>query len=150
VGDINTKVDRASMAHGLEVREPLMDHTLVEWLASLPPDIKLHGGEGKYLLKKALEPYLPPGILYRTKMGFAVPLAKWFRGPLRQAVKDAVLGPVLAETGWFDASYLRQLVEDHQSGRRDHSAPLWALMMFESFLRNVMGANSTPTIQRSS
>jgi asparagine synthase (glutamine-hydrolysing) len=149
VGDINTKVDRASMAHGLEVREPLMDHTLVEWLASLPPDIKLRGGEGKYLFKKALEPYLPPGILYRTKMGFAVPLAKWFRGPLRQAMRDAVLGQVLADTNWFNASYLRRLVDDHLSGRRDHSAALWSLMMFESFLRNVMGVPRTSNIKHS-
>ena len=149
VGDINTKVDRASMAHGLEVREPLMDHTLVDWVASLSPDFKLCRGEGKYLLKKSLEPYLPPGILYRPKMGFAVPLTKWFRGPLRQAMRDAVLGPVLAETGWFNATYLRQLVDDHQSGRRDYSAPLWTLMMFESFLRNVMDVQAAPKIQSS-
>jgi asparagine synthase (glutamine-hydrolysing) len=140
VGDINTKVDRASMAHSLEVREPLMDHLLVEWLCGLPPALKLRNGEGKYLLKKALEPYLPSEILYRPKMGFAVPLASWFRGPLRQAVRNAVLGPVLGDTGWFDAPYLRRLVDEHQSGRRDHSAPLWALMMFESFMRNTMGA----------
>jgi asparagine synthase (glutamine-hydrolysing) len=142
VGDINTKVDRASMAHSLEVREPLMDHPLVEWLSSLPPDFKLRDREGKYLLKKALEPYLPSEILYRPKMGFAVPLARWFRGPLREPVKKAVLGPVLAETGWFNASYLGRLVEDHQSGRRDNSMPLWTLLMFESFLRNVMGASA--------
>jgi asparagine synthase (glutamine-hydrolysing) len=143
VGDINTKVDRASMAHSLEVREPLMDHPLVEWLSSLPPDFKLRNGEGKVLLKKSLEPYLPPEILYRRKMGFAVPLAQWFRGPLREPARKAVLGPVLAETGWFNASYLRRLVEDHQSGRRDNSTPLWTLLMFESFLRNVMGARAT-------
>jgi asparagine synthase (glutamine-hydrolysing) len=147
VGDINTKVDRASMAHGLEVREPLMDHTLVEWMASLSPELKLCCGEGKYLLKKALEPYLPSNILYRRKMGFAVPLTQWFRGPLREAMREAVLGPVLAETGWFNASYLRQLVDDHQSGRRDYSAPLWTLMMFESFLRKVMGVESATKIQ---
>jgi asparagine synthase (glutamine-hydrolysing) len=139
VGDINTKVDRASMAHALEVREPLMDHPLVEWLSTLPPALKLRNGEGKYLLKKSLEPYLPHDILYRKKMGFSVPLAKWFRGPLKQSVRQAVLGPVLAETGWFNPFYLRRLVEDHQSGRRDYSAPLWTLMMFESFLRNVCG-----------
>ncbi|MDH3314153.1 MAG: amidotransferase 1, exosortase A system-associated [Gammaproteobacteria bacterium] len=139
VGDINTKVDRASMAHSLEVREPLMDHPLVEWLSSLPPGFKLHKGEGKILLKKALAPYLPPEILYRPKMGFAVPLARWFRGPLREPVRNAVLGPVLAETGWFNAAYLRRLVEDHQAGRRDYSTPLWTLLMFESFLRNVTG-----------
>ena len=147
VGDINTKVDRASMAHALEVREPLMDHTLVEWLSSLSPSLKLRNGEGKYLLKKALEPYLPTDILYRRKMGFAVPLAKWFRGPLRTSMRDAVLGTVLADTGWFNARYLRRLVDDHQSGVRDYSAPLWTLMMFESFLRNVMGESATPRVQ---
>ncbi len=83
VGDINTKVDRASMAHSLEVREPLMDHPLVEWLATLPSSMKLRGGEGKWFLKKAMEPMLPSEILYRQKMGFAVPLASWFRGPLK-------------------------------------------------------------------
>jgi asparagine synthase (glutamine-hydrolysing) len=140
VGDINTKVDRASMAHSLEVREPLMDHHLVEWMSSLPPAFKLRNGEGKYLLKKALAPQLPREILYRSKMGFAVPIAKWFRGPLRQTVRDAVLGPVLADTGWFNAPYLRRLVDDHQSGVSDYSTPLWTLLMFESFLRKVMGA----------
>jgi asparagine synthase (glutamine-hydrolysing) len=143
VGDINTKVDRASMAHSLEVREPLMDHPLVEWMSSLPPAFKLRNGQGKVLLKKALEPYLPAEILYRPKMGFAVPLAQWFRGPLREPVRKAVLGPVLAETGWFDMNYLRRLVEDHQAGRSDYGTPLWTLLMFESFLRNVMGAQVT-------
>jgi asparagine synthase (glutamine-hydrolysing) len=142
VGDINTKVDRASMAHSLEVREPLMDHPLVEWMSGLPPSLKLRGREGKFLLKKALEPFLPAEILYRPKMGFAVPLARWFRGPLRQPLRNAVLGPVLADTGWFNAACLRRLVEDHQAGRRDHSQPLWTLLMFESFLRNVMGARA--------
>jgi asparagine synthase (glutamine-hydrolysing) len=147
VGDINTKVDRAGMAHGLEVREPLMDHPLVEWLSSLPPGFKLRNGEGKYLLKKALEPYLPAEVLYRRKMGFSVPLTRWFRGPLRHAVRQAVLGQVLADTGWFDATYLRRLVDDHQAGRRDYSAPLWTLMMFESFLRNVIGAGEQERVR---
>jgi hypothetical protein len=89
VGDINTKVDRASMAHSLEVREPLMDHPLVEWLATLPIVAQDARHEGKYLLKKAMEPMLPHDVLYRPKMGFAVPLARWFRGPLKQRVRDA-------------------------------------------------------------
>ncbi len=93
VGDINTKVDRASMAHSLEVREPLMDHPLVEWLATLPSALKVRGREGKYLFKKAMEAHLPDEVLYRPKMGFAVPLAGWFRGPLRDRVREAVLGP---------------------------------------------------------
>ena len=136
IGDINTKVDRASMAHSLEVREPLMDHPLVEWLASLPSSLKLRGQEGKYLLKKAMEPYLPREIMYRPKMGFAVPLAQWFRGPLSQRVRDAVLGADLAETGLFNEKYLRHMVGAHQSGARDYSAPLWSLLMFQAFLAN--------------
>jgi asparagine synthase (glutamine-hydrolysing) len=142
VGDINTKVDRASMAHSLEVREPLMDHPLVEWLATLPSDLKLHGGEGKWIFKRALEAYLPHDVIYRPKMGFAVPLAAWFRGPLRERLRASVLGPGLAQTGLFEAGTLRELVDAHQQGRRDYSAPLWTLLMFESFLRNVLGAGA--------
>jgi asparagine synthase (glutamine-hydrolysing) len=138
VGDINTKVDRASMAHSLEVREPLMDHELVQWLASLPSSLKIKGNEGKVLLKKAMEPALPNDILYRPKMGFSVPLARWFRGPLKERVGQAVLGERLAATGWFNRAYLEHLVDAHQSGRRDYSSPLWTLLMFEAFLRNVM------------
>jgi asparagine synthase (glutamine-hydrolysing) len=143
-GDILTKVDRASMAHSLEVREPLLDHPLIEWVSGLPANLKLNGSEGKYLLKKALEPYLPQELLYRPKMGFAVPLGSWFRGPLRQRVRDAVLGPALADTGLFNQATLRQMVEQHQSGRRDFSAPLWSLLMFEAFLVNVMGETRVP------
>jgi asparagine synthase (glutamine-hydrolysing) len=140
VGDINTKVDRASMAHSLEVREPLMDHPLIEWLATLPSEMKIRGQEGKYLLKKAMEPMLPNDVLYRPKMGFAVPLARWFRGPLKQRVRDAVLGERLASTGWFNRQVLEHLVTSHQSGAGDHSAPLWTLLMFEAFLRKVVDA----------
>jgi asparagine synthase (glutamine-hydrolysing) len=136
VGDINTKVDRASMAHALEVREPLMDHPLVEWLASLPPRLKVRGQEGKWLLKKAMEPHLPHEIMYRPKMGFSVPLARWFRGPLRERVREAVLGGTLAGTGYFDAATLQRMLREHESGLRDYSHPLWAVLMFEAFLRS--------------
>jgi asparagine synthase (glutamine-hydrolysing) len=138
VGDINTKVDRASMAHSLEVREPLMDHPLVEWLASLPSSLKVRGQEGKYLLKKSMESYLPLDVLYRPKMGFSVPLAQWFRGPLKQRMNDAILGPRLASTGIFNPRYLRRLVDGHLAGTHDYSSPIWTLLMFEAFLRNVM------------
>ena len=138
VGDINTKVDRASMAHSLEVREPLMDHPLIDWLATLPSSLKVRGQEGKYLLKKAMEPHLPQEIMYRPKMGFAVPLARWFRGPLRERVRSALLGERLAATGYFDRNYLQQLVDHHESGRRDYSSALWTLLMFDAFLRNVL------------
>lgn len=139
VGDILTKVDRASMATSLEVREPLLDHPTMEWVSGLPPELKLRGGEGKYILKKALEPYLPHDIMYRPKQGFGVPLASWFRGPLKERVRNAVLGPTLAATGMFNQRYLQELVEHHQSGLRDYSAPLWTLLMFEAFLRHSGG-----------
>jgi asparagine synthase (glutamine-hydrolysing) len=150
VGDINTKVDRASMAHSLEVREPLMDHPLVEWLAALPSSLKLRGGEGKLLLKKAMEPLLPREVLYRPKMGFAVPLARWFRGPLKQRMREAVLGERLADTGWFESRVLAQLVDEHQSGARDHSAALWSLLMFDAFQRNVLEVDSATPGDRGS
>jgi asparagine synthase (glutamine-hydrolysing) len=135
VGDILTKVDRASMAHALEVREPLLDHKLVEWASRLPASLKLQGGEGKYIFKKAMESHLPNEILYRKKMGFAVPLASWFRGPLKEKVRQAVLGPTLKNTGFFNTDYLHELVDHHQAGLRDYSTPLWTLLMFEAFLR---------------
>jgi asparagine synthase (glutamine-hydrolysing) len=137
-GDILTKVDRASMAHSLEVRVPMLDHKLVEWVSGLPPPFKLRGREGKFILKRAMEPHLPQEVLYRPKMGFAVPLASWFRGPLRERVQQSVLGPVLADGGLFNRAYLKQLVERHQAGVFDYSSVLWALLMFEAFHRQVL------------
>jgi asparagine synthase (glutamine-hydrolysing) len=134
-GDILTKVDRASMAHALEVRVPLLDHKLVEWLAGLQPDMKLKGREGKYIFKKALENYLPDDILYRPKMGFAVPLNAWFKGPLKDKVREALLGETMNQCGLFDQTFIQQMVNQHQSGLRDYSSPIWSLLMFEAFLR---------------
>ncbi len=139
VGDILTKVDRASMAHGLEVREPLLDHELMGWVSGLPIDMKLRGTEGKYLLKKSMEPYLPHDVLYRKKMGFSVPLAAWFRGPLAVTIRSVVLGDRLASTGLFNQDYLRTVVEAHQSNRRDYSVILWTVLMFDAFLGRVLG-----------
>jgi asparagine synthase (glutamine-hydrolysing) len=138
-GDILTKVDRASMASSLETRVPLLDHTLVEWAAGLPSHFKLHGREGKQIFKTALEPYIAKEILYRPKQGFAVPLAAWFRGPLRRRLRENLLGPVLRESGLFDTGTIATLLDQHQSGERDHSAALWTLSMMESFLRQVEG-----------
>jgi asparagine synthase (glutamine-hydrolysing) len=100
--------------------------------------MKVRGGEGKWLLKKAMEPRLPQDVLYRPKMGFAVPLASWFRGPLKDRVRQSLLGERLASTGIFDPRFLRRLVDEHQSGRRDWSSPVWTLLMFDAFLRNVV------------
>jgi len=120
------------MAHSLEVRVPLLDHKFVEWVSGLPVSSKLRGQEGKYILKKALEPHLSQDVLYRPKMGFGVPLSKWFRGPLKQRLRDALLEGGLAETGLFNQAFLEKLVNDHQSGLREYSAPLWSLMMFQA------------------
>jgi asparagine synthase (glutamine-hydrolysing) len=136
-GDILTKVDRASMAHSLEVRVPILDHEFVEWAAGVPSTLKLQGRDGKYVFKKSLEPLLSNDILYREKMGFAVPISAWFRGPLRGRLQSAMASETLGDTGMFDMGYIARLVDQHQSGRHEHSNALWALLMFESFLRQV-------------
>ncbi|MDD5390741.1 MAG: amidotransferase 1, exosortase A system-associated [Gallionellaceae bacterium] len=136
VGDILTKVDRASMAHALEVRVPFLDHKLMEWVSGLPVEFKLRGGEGKFMLKQALEPYLPHDIMYRRKMGFSIPLAEWFRGPLKEKLNRALTSQRMADTGLFDMSYLARMADEHARGARDYSSPLWSLLMFEAFLRN--------------
>jgi len=138
-GDILVKVDRASMANSLEVRAPLLDHEVVEWASSLPVSHKLVGRNGKRLLKSAFEQLVPNDLLYRPKQGFSIPLAAWFRGPLAEKVRTAVTGPILAESGFFNPKTLTELVDRHQSGLRDHSAVLWSLLMFESFLRRDQG-----------
>jgi asparagine synthase (glutamine-hydrolysing) len=143
-GDILTKVDRASMAHALEVRVPLLDHKFVEWVSGLPSSSKLRNGEGKHIFKKALQPYLSDDILYRKKMGFSIPLASWLRGPLRESMKAAVLNPMLLDTGIFNPAFLKQMVDEHLAATKDHSTALWAVLMFEAFLRK-NGADSGVT-----
>ncbi len=124
------KVDRASMAHSLEVRVPLLDHKLVEWISGLRPQWKLAGADGKHLFKCALRPYLPDEIMYRPKQGFSVPLAAWFRGPLREKYRREVLSEAMADTGLFDTDYLALLQRQHDSGRCDNSDAMWELLMF--------------------
>ncbi len=133
-GDILTKVDRASMAHSLEVRTPFLDYEFVEWVSALPTSVKLRRGEGKHILKQALRPVLPEQVLFRSKMGFAVPLDLWFRDSLKERMREVVAGGRLAQCGIFEPATLKRLVDDHVSGRRDHSAPLWSLLMFDGFL----------------
>ena len=134
-GDINTKVDRASMAHSLEVREPLMDHVLVEWAAGLPSTLKIQGQQGKFLLKSAMAPRLPHHILHRSKMGFSVPLAAWLRGPLADTVKALPNSPALADSGLLNQVTLGKMVSDHLLGRADFSRPLWSVLMLDATLR---------------
>lgn len=139
-GGMLTKVDRASMAHGLEVRPPLLDHELVAWAMGLPASRKITGMTGKAILKQALEPLLPHDLLYRPKMGFSIPLSDWLRGDLADACQTLATGSTLAATGLFDPATLTRWVSEHRRGARDHGRALWALIMFEAFLRGPAGA----------
>jgi asparagine synthase (glutamine-hydrolysing) len=136
-GDILTKVDRASMAHGLEVRVPLLDHGFVDWAGTVAPDLKLHGREGKYILKRAFEGRLDQDVLYRPKMGFGVPLARWFRGPLAATVRARLQGGALAGCGLFDGQAVARLVDEHMSGAHDRTEAIWSLLVFAGFLEQV-------------
>lgn len=138
-GDILTKVDRASMAHSLEVRVPLLDRELTEWAGGLPSSLQLKAGEGKYIFKKASESRVPDSILYRQKMGFAVPLAAWFRGPLKESIQKSLTSERMRSCGIFDMPFVETLIRQHISGRRDHSPPIWALLVFDGFLRQLEG-----------
>lgn len=133
-GDILTKVDRTSMATSLEAREPLLDHRLVEFAAGLPEGLRIKGRQGKWLLKKAMERYLPQDILYRPKQGFVTPIAEWFRGPLASKARGVSKSAMLARTGWFDNVRLAEIAEEHISGRADHSRLLWQLVMLDRSL----------------
>ncbi len=134
-GDILTKVDRASMANSLEVRVPILDHQLVEWMAKLSPEMKLRNGEGKYILKKALEPYLSNDVLYRKKMGFSVPLSSWFRYELKDQLREIVLSKEMLASGLFNQNTLESMISQHQTGQKELSQQLWSLMMFSKFLQ---------------
>ncbi len=136
-GDILTKVDRASMAHSLEVRVPLLDHTFTEWASGLKPKWRLKGREGKHIFKQALTGHLSNDVLYREKMGFAVPLSNWFRGPLKEHIQDLPDSPGLSQLGIFDTSTIRTMVKQHQSGVRDHSTIIWSLVMFDASMRHL-------------
>lgn len=138
-GDILTKVDRTSMAVGLEAREPLLDHRLVEFAARLPASLRLRGGTGKYLLKKAMAGRLPETILHRRKMGFVTPVGAWFRGPLAEAAARVSSSPAFAELDWFDPAAIARLAEDHRRGRSDHGRLLWQLLMLEKSLERLFG-----------
>ncbi len=130
-GDILTKVDRTSMAVSLEAREPLLDHRLVEFAATLPVSMRLRRGEGKWLMKRTMRGVLPDDILYRRKMGFVTPVSAWFRGPLSGEARRLA---GLADTGWFDRETLERVASDHIDGKRDHGRLLWQLAMFEKAL----------------
>ena len=136
-GDILTKVDRTSMAVSLEAREPLLDYRLMEFAAKLPTNLRVRKGQGKYLLKKSMERYLPDEILYRPKMGFVTPIAQWFRGPLADQARGIAKASALSRMGWFDEKALGKVAEDHISGKSDNSRLLWQLVMLDKSLQRL-------------
>lgn len=133
-GDILVKADRASMATSLEVRVPFLDHQFMEWAATLPSAAKLQQGQGKYVLKKGLEPHLPHDVLYRKKMGFTMPISHWFRGPLASDLRLKLNSEPMRQSGIFNMKYLNWLVDHHQSGKGEHSVALWVVLMFSQFI----------------
>ncbi|MBN1567342.1 MAG: asparagine synthase (glutamine-hydrolyzing) [Acidobacteria bacterium] len=129
--DILTKVDRASMAVSLEVRCPLLDHKVMELIARMPSSLKLRSSTGKYLFKKAMEPFLPQTTIYRTKMGFEIPLADWFRRGIKDFARTFI---VERQDPYLSASFVNKIWNQHQSGRRDRSIQLWNVLMFRLWL----------------
>lgn len=136
-GDILTKTDRTSMAVGLEAREPLLDHRLVEFGARLSLGQRLRGTTGKWLVKHTMQRYLPDDILYRSKQGFVTPVSQWLRGPLASEARAVAASEVLVGSGWFARKALARLADDHISGRSDHGRVLWQLLMLERSLRQL-------------
>ncbi|MFZ5448773.1 MAG: asparagine synthase (glutamine-hydrolyzing) [Thermodesulfobacteriota bacterium] len=133
------KVDRMSMACSLEVRVPLLDHTLVEFALSMPLDLKIKGLGTKFLLRKALEPSLPPSILNRPKRGFNPPVEFWLQQHLPDYAREHRLMETLADTGFFNLEYVQKMTEAHIQGRRDYGKQLWALLVFAVWWRRVRG-----------
>jgi asparagine synthase (glutamine-hydrolysing) len=138
-GDILTKVDRTSMAVSLEAREPLLDYRLIEFAATLPVALRVRGGEGKWIMKKALEAVLPREILYRPKMGFVTPVSAWFRGPLADEAIALGKARMLGASGWFDMAAIDRMAADHRAGRAEHGRTLWQLVMLEKSLARLFG-----------
>lgn len=132
--DVLTKVDRASMACGLEVRAPLLDTRLVEFACAIPGTLRLRGFTTKYLLKQAVRPWLPKEIIERPKKGFGVPIGSWIRGPLSELVHDLLHPTKLGREGYFCPGEVQRMVDEHRRGTADHRKPLWTLLAFELWL----------------
>jgi len=125
------KVDRASMACSLEMRTPFLDHRLVEFAAGLPTNLKVRGFKTKYILKKAVEKWLPHKIVYRQKRGFTVPIASWLRNELQPLVAATLEAGKLKRQGLFNSEYVQQLIREHAAAQADHRKALWTLLCFQ-------------------
>lgn len=138
--DLLVKVDMASMANSLETRAPFLDYRVVELALSMPVDrkLRLRGGRSKVVLKEAFADLLPPAIRTRPKMGFGVPLDRWFRNELRDELREVLLDPQALGRGLFREEAIRALIDDHQSGRKDNAYRLWALLMLELWFRTYL------------
>jgi asparagine synthase (glutamine-hydrolysing) len=139
-GDLLVKVDIATMAVGLEGRSPFLDHPLVEFAARLPTSLKRRRGRGKHVLRRAVADLLPPEILARRKMGFGVPVSRWFRGELRDLLHDVVLSERARQRGMLDGAAVAGLVDRHERGAADHGHRLWALLVLELWFRRFIDA----------
>jgi asparagine synthase (glutamine-hydrolysing) len=140
--DILTKVDRASMAHSLEVRAPLLDYTLVEYMATVPSTMKLRGGVSKHLFRRLLQRQLPASVFAKEKQGFAVPKGAWFQRELRGAARERLLDPRTLARGYFRPEAVRSILEYHEAGRRDYSDWIWCLLVLEEWHRTFIDASS--------
>jgi asparagine synthase (glutamine-hydrolysing) len=141
--DILTKVDRMSMAHSIETRAPLLDHKLVEFAATIPPDLKVRGSETKVLFKRAMKGLLPDEIINRPKRGFAIPLGHWFRGGLGHFVRDLLLSDKSRSRGIFDLKYIEDLLEFQNKGR-ELDLHIWTLISFELWCRTFLDRQPAP------
>jgi asparagine synthase (glutamine-hydrolysing) len=135
VDDVLTKVDRMSMAVSLETREPLLDHKLLEYVATVPASLKLHNGTTKYLLRQLLKQRLPTSILERRKQGFAAPVGQWLAGPLEAMGRDLLFDGRLTRRGILREAAVHRLWSEHRAGRADHRHRLWAVLMLELWFR---------------
>ncbi|HEY2962920.1 MAG TPA: asparagine synthase (glutamine-hydrolyzing) [Pyrinomonadaceae bacterium] len=134
-GDILTKVDRMSMATSLEVRVPLLDHKLIDFVTKVPASLKLAGTETKQLLKRVAKDLIPAEILDRPKQGFGMPLEEWINQQLRDQIREILSEPLTRQRGYVNYDYVDLILDEHQKGRRDHSQPLWSLLIFELWHR---------------
>ena len=138
--DLMTKVDIASMAHGLECRQPFLDYRVVELAARMPCRLKFRLGRGKQILRRAFGDLLPEPIQRRPKMGFGVPLDRWFRHELKDYVRDVLLDRITLQRGYFRPRAIVDLLEEHQQGRFNHGYRLWSLLILELWQRTWLGS----------